>query len=95
MTDSTVPKKRKALSDTDRLLIRKRNKEHPPAQQKDLGVWWKHETGHDLTQGMISRILSDKYNYLDNLNGKKNKAELQSKRSSVGDWPDLEGALFE
>jgi hypothetical protein len=44
---------------------------------------------------MISRVLSDKYNYLDNLNKKKNKAELQSKRSSIRDWPDLKGALFE
>lgn len=92
---SSAIKKRKALSDADRLEIRKRNKTHPPTHQKDLGVWWEEKTGHKLTQGMISRILSSQYDYVDDLNKKKDKDQLDSKRSSAGDWPELEAALFE
>jgi hypothetical protein len=92
---SNPPKKRKALDDADRLKIRKRNKEHPPAQQADLGVWWFQQTGHQLAQGQISTILSSKYEYLDTLDHKKDKKQLALKRSSQGDWPDLEAVLFE
>jgi hypothetical protein len=35
---SSNMKKRKALSDANRLEIRKRNKTYPSAYQKDLGV---------------------------------------------------------
>jgi ParB-like chromosome segregation protein Spo0J len=48
-----------------------------------------------LTQGQISTILSSKYAYLDSLDKKKDKKQLAAKRSSKGDWPDLEAALFE
>ena len=92
---SSNTKKRKALSDADRLEIRKRNKTHPPAHQKDLGIWWEGQSGHMLSQSMISRILSSQYDYLDNLDKKKDKDQLDSKRSSAGDWPELEAALFE
>jgi hypothetical protein len=44
---------------------------------------------------MISKILSKVYDYLDSLDRKKDKVVLQRKRSSGGDWPDLETALFE
>jgi hypothetical protein len=47
-----------------------------------------------LTQGMISRVLSKTYDHLDSLDGKKDKKFLQSSRESAGDWPDLEAALF-
>ena len=44
---------------------------------------------------MISRILSPKYDYLDDKHKKKDRIKLSAKRSSAGDWPDLEAALFE
>ena len=45
---------------------------------------------------MISRCLSDTYSYLDNIEKKKEKEDLnQKKRTSRGDWPVLEAALFE
>ena len=44
---------------------------------------------------MISKVLSEKYDYLDGLERKKDKQTLQQKKQSSGDWPALEGALFE
>jgi hypothetical protein len=38
-------KRRRALTDADRLMIRKRNQTHPPAQQKDLADWFTATTG--------------------------------------------------
>ena len=54
-----------------------------------LGVW------AAIEQGQISTILSSKYKYLHSLDHKKDKKQLATKRSSQGDWPDLEAALFE
>ena len=88
-------KRRKALNDADRLMIRKRNKTYPLVHQNDLALWFTQETGHEINQGMISKILSKAYDHLDSLDRKKDKAVLQGKRSSRGDWPDLEAALFE
>ena len=45
---------------------------------------------------MISKILGQNYDYLDNIHTKKDKRLLKEKsRASIGDWPDLEAALFE
>jgi hypothetical protein len=41
---------RRALTDADRLLIRKRNQTHPPAQQKDLANWFTATTGHPIDE---------------------------------------------
>ena len=89
-------KRRRALTDADRILIRKRNQTHPPAHQKDLANWFTSTTGHPLDQSQISRVLSPKYEYLDHEYTRKGLQELNEKsRSSAGDWPDLEIALFE
>ena len=45
---------------------------------------------------MISKVLGPKYDHLDDIDKKKDRHLLQDKkRSSAGDWPDLEAALFE
>ena len=89
-------KRRRALTNTKRLIIRKRNKSHPPAHQQDLTDWFTKETGHEVNQSMISKILSDTYSYLNNLEKKKEREELQQKKkSSRRDWPALEAVLFE
>jgi protoporphyrinogen oxidase len=67
---SSAPKRRRAITDADRQRVRKRNKDHL-AQQADLAAWFYQETGHQLTQGQISTILSSKYAYLDSLDKKK------------------------
>lgn len=91
----TAPKnKRKAIADTERLMIRKRQKEHP-SKQSDLAKWFYNKTGHAIDQAQVSKILSSTYDYLDGLDLKNDKKALNSKRTSVGDWPDLEAALFE
>ena len=91
----SAPKnKRRAITDTERLMIRKRQKEHP-SKQSDLAKWFYNETGHAIDQAQVSKILSSLYNHLDGLDLKKDKKALNSKRTSAGDWPDLEAALFE
>jgi hypothetical protein len=89
-------KRRRALTDTDRLIIRKRNQTHPPVQQQDLVDWFTATTGHPLNQSQISKILSSNYDYLDGIHTKREKQMLKEKmKGSIGDWPDLEYALFE
>jgi hypothetical protein len=58
-------KRRRALTDADRLIIRKRNQEHPPGHQKELVDWFTATTGHPLNQSQVSKILSSTYDYLD------------------------------
>jgi DDE superfamily endonuclease/Tc5 transposase DNA-binding domain/Fission yeast centromere protein N-terminal domain len=90
----SIPQKRKAVTDGDRAILRKRYQEHP-CKQSDLINWFRQETGHKLDQSQVSRILSKKYDYVDDLDKKKDKLALQAQRSSVGEWPELEAALFE
>ena len=88
-------KRRRALTNADRLTIRKRNQEHPPGHQNELIEWFTATTGHPLNQSQVSKILSSKYDYLDGVHTRKEKQMLKEKnRSSIGDWPDLEYALF-
>jgi hypothetical protein len=93
-SSSSIPQKRKGVTDSERAILRKRNKEHP-GKQFELINWFLQEHGHKLDQGQVSRILSSKYDYIDNLDKKKDKLALQAKRSSRGEWPELEAALFE
>ena len=88
---SNLPQKRKAVSDKERFQIRKRSREHPRSQV-DLIKWFYAQSGHKLDQSQISRILSSKYDYLDNTTQK----QVQNRhRVSKSDWPDLEAALYE
>jgi hypothetical protein len=89
-----IPQKRKGVTDSERATLRKRYKEHP-STQSDLINWFRQETGHKLDQGQVSRILSSKYDYIDDLDKKRDRLALQSQRSSAGEWPELEAALFE
>jgi hypothetical protein len=93
-SSSGLSQKRKAVTDDERKIIRKRAREHP-CHQSEPTNWFYQERGHQLDQSQISRILSSKYDYLDSLNRKKDKDRLQSQRQSAGDWPELEAALFE
>jgi hypothetical protein len=72
-------KRRRALTDADRLIIRKRNQTHPPAQQKDLADWFTTTTGHTINQGQISKILSHNFDYLDGAHARKDIQELKGK----------------
>lgn len=92
-TSSTIPKKRKGVTDSERALLRKQYKEHP-STQTELMNWFLQETGHKLSQGQISRTLSPQYDYIDTLN-KKDKEALQSQKKRLGHWKDLDSALFE
>ena len=91
---SAIPQKRKGVSDTERALLRKRNKEHP-STQTELINWFLQETGHKLSQAQVSRTLSPQYDYIDNLDKRKDKVALQAQKSRVGNWKDLDSALFE
>ncbi|TQS38554.1 hypothetical protein Golomagni_00936 [Golovinomyces magnicellulatus] len=73
---------------------RKRKREHP-GHQSELIAWFKSRYDHTLNQSQVSKILSSSYDHLDSLDTKKDKCLLEVKRQSAGDWPDLEGALFD
>src|SRR3979411_486769 len=90
---SAIPQKRKGVSDTERALLRKRNKEYP-STQTELINWFLQETGHKLSQAQVSRTLSPQYHYIDNLDKRKDKVALQAQRSRVGSWKDLDSALL-
>ena len=89
-------KRRRALTDADRLIIRKRNQTHAPGTQQELIDWFTATTGHPLSQSQVSKILGPSYDYLDGAHTKKDIQKMKGKiRSSRGDWPDLDHALFE
>ena len=91
LPSSNLPQKRKAVSDKERFQIRKRSREHPRSQV-DLIKWFYAQSSHKLDQSQISRILSSKYDYLDDTTQK----QVQNRhRVSKSDWPDLEAALYE
>lgn len=96
-SSSSLPagRRRRAVTDLERQTIRKRNREHPPARQSELIAWFEQDTGHKLNQSQISKIISKQFEHLDSTDTKKTKSQLEAKRTSAGDWPDLEGALFE
>lgn len=88
MDFSNPKKRRRVVTDADRARIREHNRLHP-SPQRHLVAWFKYETGHELNQSQVSKILSSDYDYLDT--GKhKNVTKHRSP-----DYPDLEIALFE
>jgi hypothetical protein len=91
-SSSSIPQKRKGVTESERSIFRKRYKS---TLISDLINWFRQETGHKLDQGQVSRILSKKYDYVDDLDKKKDKLALQAQRSSAGEWPELEAALLE
>jgi exoribonuclease II len=88
-------KRRRALTDADRLIIRKRNQTHALGTQ-ELIDWFITTARNPLSQSQVSKVLGSQYDYLDGEYTKKDIQKLKSKiRSSGGDWPDLDHALFE
>jgi hypothetical protein len=63
-------------------MIRKCNEAHPPGQRKDLAEWFTRETGHEINQSMISKILSKNDNYLDGMDKWREKQVLQGKKKN-------------
>ena len=92
LTSTSNPRKRRAITDLERRNIRRYHDAHP-GPQAALVSWFYQETGHQLNQSQISKILSLEYAHLDD-DSRKNK-ELWNKRRYKGDWPELEAALFE
>ena len=94
-SDSAIgTKRRKKVSDTDRVLLRRRFKAHPSSQSQ-LAEWFREETGRKLGQATISEILSSKYDHLDEIRGRKKTLLHTSFRIGTADHPDLESTLFE
>ena len=75
-----LPQKRKAVTDSERLAIRKRQKEHPSIHKELIG-WFEQQHGHRLVPSQITRILSSKYAHLDELDpkSKQDKKKLVSR----------------
>ena len=65
------PRKRLAITDLERQNIRHRYASHPSTQPALIAWYAAQSQGRDLTQGQISSILSEKYQYLDSDTRKK------------------------
>ena len=91
-----APKKRKFLDDAQRQSIRDHHYANPTLNQKDLAQWFETTRGsHPLNQGDISKILSSKYDYLDEFDKRIHRDILKRQKSAAGQYPELEAALFE
>jgi hypothetical protein len=73
-------KRRRALTDADRLIIQKRNQEHFLGHQKKLVDWFTTITSHFFNQSRVSKVLSLKYDYLDHVYTRKDKQMLKEKK---------------
>jgi hypothetical protein len=90
-----VKKRRRVLTDANRLIIRKRNQTHALGTQQELIDWFTATSGHLLSQSQVSKILGPSYDYLNSAHTKKDIQKIKGKiRSSGEDWPDLDHALF-
>ena len=78
-----LPQKRKAVTDSERLAIRKRQKEHPSIH-KELIEWFEQQRGHQLVPSQITQILSSKYAYLNELDPKSKQDNKKLERSAKG-----------
>jgi hypothetical protein len=87
------PRKRLAITDLERQNIRRRYATHPSTQPALIAWYAAQPQGRNLTQGQISSVLSEKYQYLDS--DTRKKTQLGSKRNYNGEHPELEAALFE
>ena len=91
---SLIPQKRKGVSPLEGGVICPRSSKLP-SSQAELINWFTKESGHKLSQAQISRTLSSKYDYIDNLDKKTDKEALQTQKQREGNWKDLDSALFE
>jgi hypothetical protein len=93
-----VDRKRRFYTDAQRKELRtyaneiRKANNGESADHKTLQKWWFSKYGSQIPQPVISKMLSDKYRYLD-----KNKTPLRPKQMKERPcrWPDLEAALFE
>ncbi|KAF4227133.1 hypothetical protein CNMCM8980_007764 [Aspergillus fumigatiaffinis] len=82
---------RKPISTSQKAALRAQKRLHPNATQKDLRKWFQETYDHTLSSGLISDILSRKYDYLD----ADSLPTRDAKRQRRENWPELENALFE
>jgi hypothetical protein len=82
---------RKSIPTSQKAALRARKRLYPNATQKDLREWFKDTYDHTLSSGLISDILSRKYDYLD----ADSLPSRDAKRQRRENWPELENALFE
>ena len=85
-SSSSIPQKRKGVSDSERAILRKRHKEYP---------WATWSTGLDKRLGINLVRATSPYDYVDSLDKKKDKLALRAQKSSGGEWLELEAASFE
>jgi hypothetical protein len=82
---------RKPILTSQKAALRARKRLYPNATQKDLREWFQDTYNHTLSSGLISDILSRKYDYLD----ADSLPSRDAKRQRRENWPELEKALFE
>ena len=81
---------RKPIPSSQKASLRAQKQLYPNTTQKELREWFKAKYDHTLSSGLISDILSAKYNYLDT----GSLPSRDPKRQRRENWPELERALF-
>jgi Tc5 transposase DNA-binding domain/Fission yeast centromere protein N-terminal domain len=90
-TPSIEKKRRRALTDAERSIVR--TYWHSFSEKplyKDLITWFDENHYHKLSASQINHILSPQFAYLDS---KRRRGDLSIQRTHIGKWPDLEAAL--
>ncbi|KAF6512722.1 hypothetical protein HZS61_008940 [Fusarium oxysporum f. sp. conglutinans] len=91
--DFTVKKRRNAISNKQRISIRKKKSENPSWGQEKLRIWAYNTFNLQLSQSTISETLGSKFLYLDEPN--PTKRVLDVKKSRQAQYPLLEKALYD
>jgi len=73
------PRKRLAITDLERQNIRRRYATHPSTQPALIAWYAAQPQGRNLTQGQISSVLSEKYQYRYLDSDTRKKTQLGSK----------------
>jgi hypothetical protein len=83
--------RRRAISNSQRAAIRIQRQTKPNLSNLQLKKWFEDTYQQRINASQISRILSPKYAYLDDIASHR----LNDKRVRQESWPQLEDALFE
>lgn len=91
-SDSSQPvRRRHAITEAQRAALRKHyTSEEPKPTHLQLGKWFEEKYGHAVSQSIVSRSLSSRFEYLDDAT----RLLGNRKRDKAGQWPSLEMCLL-
>lgn len=83
--------RRKAIPNEWKAALRAQKRIYPHLRHQDLAKWFNDTYKHPIDRTSITRILSPKYAFIDDLQ----EHQLKDKRRRVEQWPELEKAVMD